>query len=171
MNPDQRKVAVGAFSGLATVAALTIFGSSLLPQPDDVSVGGRLAYAFTWSAFAAIPLVAMIGSVGNARFFSEAIDPTQGKESNSLLINANVANNTMEQYALFVVFSAAFAAAAGPDHIRICGSAAIAFVLMRIGFWVGYRIKPVYRAFGFAGTFYLNIGLLLATAYFLLSGN
>lgn len=171
MNQDQRKVAAGAISGLATVAVLTIFGSKLLPQPSDVSVGGRLAYALTWSAFAALPLIAMIGAVGNARFFSEAIDPTRGKESDAMRINANVANNTMEQYVLFVVFSAAFAATACADYVRICGSAAIAFVLMRFAFWIGYRIRPVYRAFGFAGTFYLNIGLLLATAYFLLSGN
>lgn len=170
MNQDQRRVAIGALSGVTTMAALTIFGSDLLPQPSDTSLAGRLAYAVTWSAFASLPLIAMVAAVGNARFFSEAIDPTRGKESDSMRINANVANNTMEQYVLFVVFSAAFAAVAGPDHVRICGSAAIAFLLMRTAFWIGYRIRPVYRAFGFAGTFYLNIGLLISTLYFALSG-
>jgi hypothetical protein len=36
---------------------------------------------------------------------------------------------------------------------------------MRIAFWTGYRIKPVYRAFGFASTFYMNLGMLLAALW------
>jgi len=33
------------------------------------------------------------------------------------------------------------------------------FIVLRLAFWIGYRIKPVYRAAGFAGTFYLNVAL------------
>jgi len=29
-----------------------------------------------------------------------------------------------------------------------------------IAFWIGYRIHPLYRAFGMAGTGYLNLGIL-----------
>jgi hypothetical protein len=38
-------------------------------------------------------------------------------------------------------------------------------VMMRLAFWVGYRIRPIYRAFGFAGTAYLNAGLLASSLW------
>jgi hypothetical protein len=30
----------------------------------------------------------------------------------------------------------------------------------RMAFWIGYRIDPLYRAFGMGATGYLNVGLL-----------
>jgi len=36
----------------------------------------------------------------------------------------------------------------------------LVFVVARIAFWIGYRVHPLYRAFGMAATAYLNIGLL-----------
>ena len=44
--------------------------------------------------------------------------------------------------------------------MRIIPAAAIVFVTARAAFWVGYRLHPLYRAFGMAATAYLNIGLL-----------
>jgi hypothetical protein len=43
----------------------------------------------------------------------------------------------------------------------VIGAAAITFFVMRIAFWIGYRIDPLYRAFGFSSTAYLNAGLLV----------
>ena len=45
-------------------------------------------------------------------------------------------------------------------EMRIIPGATIVFVAARLAFWVGYRIHPLYRAFGMAATVYLNIGLL-----------
>ena len=42
----------------------------------------------------------------------------------------------------------------------IVAVAASVFVFARIAFWIGYRIDPLYRAFGMAATLYLNLGLL-----------
>jgi len=44
--------------------------------------------------------------------------------------------------------------------MRIIPGATIVFVAARLAFWVGYRIHPLYRAFGMAATGYLNIRLL-----------
>jgi hypothetical protein len=39
-------------------------------------------------------------------------------------------------------------------------AATIAFIVARMAFWIGYRIDPLYRAFGMGATGYLNVGLL-----------
>jgi hypothetical protein len=44
--------------------------------------------------------------------------------------------------------------------MRIIPAAAIVFVTARAAFWVGYRLHPLYRAFGMAATGYLNVALL-----------
>lgn len=160
MTGDQRKVAIGAISGAAAMAAFTWWGSHAVPGPVDPSLAGRLAYAATWTVFAALPLMAMVAAVGNERFKSEAIDPTRHKDSPALEINGRVVDNTMQQTLVFAIFNLGVAATSDAHGVRLCGAAALVFAVMRIAFWIGYRIHPVYRAFGFAGTFYLNIVLL-----------
>ena len=160
MTNNQKAVAIGASSGIATMLLSLYALSQLMPGIGvDASAGERLAYALQWIAVAAVPLVLTIGSVGNARFSSEAIDPTAGKESPAVAINCRVVDNTVQQYLLFGVASLAVAASARGDQLGIVAGAAIVFVLARLAFWIGYRIKPVYRAAGFSSTFYLNLVL------------
>jgi uncharacterized MAPEG superfamily protein len=167
MNRDQRIVAAGAIGGIVAMLMLLWLLYPVLPPPADVElVVNRLAYALKWNALAALPLFAMIGAIGNARALSDAIDPTRGKESPAMQINARVANNTLEQFVLFATGSLALAAALPGGQVRIVGAAAICFVVMRIAFWIGYRIHPLYRAFGFASCAYMNLGMLAATLWF-----
>ena len=44
--------------------------------------------------------------------------------------------------------------------MRVIAAATIVFIVARFAFWVGYRIHPLYRAFGMAATMYLNVGIL-----------
>lgn len=160
MTKDQKAVAIGAASGIATmlitlVALWNLFGGI----SADATAGERLAYAARWIALAALPLVLSIGSVGNARFSSEAINPLAGKENPATAVNCRVVDNTAQQFLLFGVASLAIAAGARGDQLGIVAAAAIVFVIARLAFWIGYRIKAVYRAAGFASTFYLNLVL------------
>ena len=161
MTNDQKAVAIGAASGVATMIASVWLLQQVLPRPT----ADPIAYAVSWAAFAALPLFFMLAAIGNARFRSEAIDPTRGKETAAMTIDGRVADNTLQQFALFVVASLALAVNLPPERLTIVGAAAIVFVAMRLAFWMGYRIKPVYRAFGFAGTAYLNLGLLAASLW------
>ena len=166
MTKDQKKVAIGAASGVATMLLSVWLLHLWLPAPAlEPSVENRLAYALSWGAFAAVPLFVMLAAIGNARFNSDAIDPTRGKETPRMVIDARVAGNTLEQFAVFFVALLALAVNLPPDRITIVGAAAIVFVSMRHPFWVGYRIAPLYRAFGFAGTAYLNLGLLAGSLW------
>ena len=165
MTRDQRIVAVGAASGVAAMIVLLVLLYRLLPTPTVSSAGERIAYALRWNALAALPLFAMVVAVGNARFASEAIDPTRGAESRTTIVDGRVADNTLQQFALFFAGSLALSVAVAPHQLRIVGAAAIVFVIMRLAFWIGYRIDPLYRAFGFSSTAYMNLGLLASAVW------
>src|SRR6476661_41069 len=107
MTRDQRIVAIGAVSGVLFMAASVYVLSRLLPVPDAPATADRLAYALKWAVLAAVPFFVMLASVGNARFFSEAIDPTRGAEDRSMTIIGRVADNTTQQLLVFLIGSLA----------------------------------------------------------------
>ena len=165
MTRDQKIVAVGAASGIATMLLSVWLLQQALPRPAVTAIESRIAYALGWNAFAVLPLLFAMIAVGNARFMSEAIDPTLGKETCRMVIDGRVLDNTLQQFVLFLAASLALAVNLPPANLNIVGAAAIVFVAMRLAFWAGYRIHPLYRAFGFAGTAYLNFGLLGAALW------
>lgn len=161
MTRDQKIVAVGAASGVAAMI-LAVAGIYQLwpPIPGLTDAGSRLAYALQASAFAVLPLLVGVMAVGNNRFLSEAIDPTLQKEDLATQINSRVVENTLQQFVLFLVGSTALSVNLTAEQMRVIPAAAIVFVAARVAFWIGYRIHPLYRAFGMAATGYLNLGLL-----------
>ena len=166
MRKEQKVVAVGAASGILTMLASMYVLSGLMPAlPDYADAGERLAFAAKWTALAAAPLFFAIMAVGNGRFKSDAIDPTAGKESRAMIINGRVADNTLQQLALFAAASSAVAASGVGDELSIVAAGSVVFVVARIAFWIGYRIDPLYRATGMAATSYLNVLLFGVAAW------
>ena len=158
MNKDQKIIAAGASSGIvAMVVALLALSRFLVGLTPAADPGERLAFAAKWVAVAAVPLFVSIVAVGNARFGSKAIDPTARKESKAMIIDGRVVDNTLQQFALFTAASFAVASTSQGEQLSIVAAAAIIFVFCRFAFWIGYRIDPLYRAFGFASTIYLNL--------------
>ena len=167
MTREQKIVAIGAASGVVAMLLSTWLLYAVLPSPAKLTdQGDAIAYTLRWLPFAALPLLAMIVTVGNARALGPAIDPTLGAEDQAMRINMRVADNTLQQFALFAAGSLGLAASLDPARAKIVGAAAIVFVAARIAFWIGFRLHPLYRAAGFAATFYLNIGLLTAALWF-----
>jgi hypothetical protein len=166
MTRDQKAVAIGASSGIAAMLLLVWGLSNAISVPAIADTSGdRLAYGLRWAVIAVLPFLAMVIAVGNARFKSEAIDPTAGKESQQMIVDGRVADNTLQQFLLFLVGSLGLASVLPIERLSIVAAAAVTFVIVRTAFWVGYRIKPVYRAFGFSSTVYMNIGMLVATLW------
>ncbi len=99
MTRDQKIVATGAASGIVGMA-LAVWGLSSAIEPPALAdtAADRIAYALRWAVVAILPYFAMVAAVGNARFLSEAIDPTLGKESQAMIVNGRVADNTLQQY-------------------------------------------------------------------------
>jgi len=165
MNASQRKVLAGAASGIVSML-LAMWGlTSILPPVHAPTLADRLACAAVANAFAAVPLFVMLVVVGNGRFFSDAIDPTLGRENQRMIVDGRVADNTTQQFLIFAAATFALAANIDEADLRVIDAAAIVFILARVAFWIGYRIHPLHRAFGFAATAYLNLGLLVAALW------
>ena len=161
MKPEQRVVAVGAASGVIVMAASVWILTKALPTPMMVNaLGQRLAYGLQANVFAMLPLFIMLAAVGNARFLSEAIDPTRHAESRSMQIDGRVVDNTLQQNFVFAVASLALSAVVPFPYLQSVWACAIVFVVARTCFWVGYRLNPLYRAPGMAATAYLNLGMI-----------
>ena len=170
MNREQKIVLAGAASGVIAMVAAMLVLVHLLPLPTGIeTLEGRLAAALRWDAFAALPFFAMLAAIGNARFASDAIDPTRGAEDRKTIINGRVADNTAQQLLLFLAGTLGLAASLPPGEMTLIPAAAIVFVAARLLFWIGYRIDPLYRAFGFSSTAYLNLGLLVGSLWFWLA--
>lgn len=166
MTKDQKTVAIGAVSGIVMMVVLVWALAQIVPTPELVDTPGRrLAYAFRWSVIAVLPLFFMIAAVGNARFLGEAIDPTAQKEDQKLVVNGRVADNTTQQFLLFLVGITALSVSLPIEMMSYVPAVAITFVICRIVFWIGYRIHPLYRAPGFASTAYMNLFMYIAVIW------
>jgi MAPEG family len=166
MSRDQKIVAIGAMSGITATAVLVWLLSTWIQTPVLADApGDRIGYALRWAVVAVLPFFFMVVAVGNARFLSEAIDPTLGKESPKMVVDGRVADNTLQQFLLFLVGMLGLALTLPAQRLSIVAAVSITFVVMRLAFWIGYRIKPVYRAFGFSSTVYMNLAMIVATLW------
>ena len=166
MTKDQKTVVTGAISGIVGMILLVWAIATQFPEPGVIdSNGDRLAYAFRWSVVAVLPLFVMLANIGNARFLSEAIDPTLGKESPKMVVDGRVTDNTLQQFICFLVGICALSVSVPIERISYVPAVAITFVISRIVFWVGYRIHPLYRAPGFASTAYMNAFMYIAVIW------
>ena len=168
MNQDQKVVAIGAVCGIASMVSLVALFCWILPP--FVGYGepiARLTFALRTNLLALGPLFIGIIYVSSGRFFSEAIDPLRQTESRSTQINIRFVNNTLEQSFLFVVGSTALATLIDANSLKLILALVMVFVLARFVFWIGYRIKPVYRAAGMAATSFMNLGIFISVLYFL----
>jgi hypothetical protein len=142
-----------------------------LPAPSIADAPGeRLAYALRANVVALVPFFVMIIAVGNARFLSDAIDPTRRAEHRAMDIDGRVADNTLQQNFVFAVASLALSTVVPLGALQVVWACAIVYVVARIVFWIGYRINPLYRAPGMSATAYMNLGMILFVLYRILAG-
>lgn len=161
MNAAQKTVAIGAASGIVTVALLLTGLFVVIPSPvHELSTADRLAFALKCDLLALVPLLLMLTCVANRRFLTDAIDPLAQRETRAQIIDGRVADNTLEQYMLFLVGSLTLSKLLPPKLLPLLFAAGAVFVLARFAFWFGYRKAPLYRAPGMAATAALNFGIL-----------
>jgi len=96
------------------------------------------------------------------RFGSEALadggSPPTGTPAD---IDARVLRNTIEQVILALCLWPAIGFLAADDGPGLLVALGVAFPFTRLAYWVGYRISPDLRLFGFAATFYATLFSLI----------
>jgi hypothetical protein len=169
MNFDQKRVAVGATSGVASMVLLVAFLYFVLPTIRGMdSVLERIIFTLRLNVLAVIPFFVGVAIVGNKRFLSKAIDPLRHAEDRVMEIDGRVVDNTLQQNFVFFVGTLALSTFLSDETIKLIPALVAVFILARIIFWIGYRIDPLYRAPGMAATSYMNVGILLSAVYFFL---
>jgi hypothetical protein len=124
-----------------------------------------ISFASHSNVVALLPLFIMIITVANARFLSDAIDPTRHAESPKMEIDGRVVDNTLQQNFVFAIASLAMCTLAPIHNLQVVWACTIVFVVARSAFWIGYRIHPLLRAPGMSATAYMNLGLILYVLY------
>jgi len=171
MKREQKIVAIGAASGVATMALSVWLLGTWLPVPSGVDgVAGRIAFALRVNVVALLPFFVMLISIANSRFLSEAIDPTLKAETPAQQIDGRVADNTLQQNFVFAIASLALTTQLSTDYLQVIWACAIVFAVARLVFWAGYRLHPLLLAPGMAATAYLNLGIILYVLYRLCAG-
>ena len=169
MRREQKIVAIGAASGVASMITAVWLLTSWLPAPAGIeTMADRIAFALRINLVAVLPLFVMIISIANSRFLSDAIDPTLKAENQRQIVDGRVADNTLQQNFVFAVASLTLSTVVKVEYLQILWACAIVFVVARLVFWFGYRIHPLYRAPGMSATAYLNLGMILYLLYTLL---
>lgn len=150
MKPMRRGILIGMIAGAlwapAVVFAPAFLDIPYLPAPA-VLPGAFLAPGLV--------LALMIGWAATRRFFDDALihgaEPAPGSPAD---IDQRVLRNTIEQLVLALAIWP-FAALTLGGAVAI--GLGLSFAVMRILFWIGSRLSPALRSFGFAATFFPTV--------------
>lgn len=157
LHQDRRIVFLGIVAAWLGSGIFIYFGQPLLASAgfaDDFTPEEALAFALM---LAALPLFAGIASAARLRHFESNIDGSTPVAGSSLDLTLRFNTNTLEQLVLFFIASlcaAIFVPSAATSFLPIMG---LWFIIARAAFFIGYRINPLARAFGFAATFHPTI--------------
>ena len=133
-----------------------------LPLPDSDDRAARLAFAVRWLLLPALALFAGIAVTANQRFFvDDAIDGARVSKNRLIEITLRYNQNTLEQTVLAAIAWMGLALALPHGMLKLIPAMAIAFIVGRALFWVGYLIAPVARAFGLGLSAYPTFAALV----------
>jgi uncharacterized membrane protein YiaA len=159
-------VLLGMTAALIFVAGAFIGALDLirphLALPEDGDAAGRILFVLGWLPLAAVWLMLMVGSISTTRFFHR--ESITGAATAAIEIDQRVLRNTIEQLLLLAIGLMGLAALGPAEALAAVPVLVALFGLGRLAFWIGYRIHPLARAFGFATTFYPTVGLYIYLA-------
>jgi uncharacterized membrane protein YecN with MAPEG domain len=164
MSEARRKVQIGAAIGMAVVYGAGALLCGVWPEPlatEGADIAARLAVAAHLALWPVILVLILSFSIGLGRIGRGFIDPLDGPGDRALEIDRRVLTNSIEQSLVFVVALTALATRAPTHQLKLLPILTFFFVIGRVAFWVGYRIRPEYRAAGMAITYNVNFIMVL----------
>ncbi|MAS87261.1 MAG: hypothetical protein CMH30_04705 [Micavibrio sp.] len=162
---------------VASIIAAVIFAllytvllfSWLVPADVPITVEHRVELAIKCLLVPVFMLFLGIAAIANARFFSKAANPIDCEVSNQKMkVDLHYLTNTQEQLLLMSITMLGLSVYLPPHYLMLLPIYSSLFVIGRICFWIGYRINPYYRAFGFALTAYPTFAGIFYNLYALI---
>ncbi|WP_299645817.1 hypothetical protein [uncultured Jannaschia sp.] len=159
IRAQRRAVRLGIFA--AWVVSAAFIAAGVLFQARTGAFFGTPARAAAFAlSMAGLALVAGIGLAAAIRHFLGPIDGGGPAAGTRLDLTLRYVTNTTEQTLAFSLAGVACLFADESLAQRLLPVMGVWFVIARAAFFLGYRIRPVLRAFGFAATFHPTIALL-----------
>ena len=154
-SEDQRAVHRYILIGITIGVLFVLLGYFVvpIPVPKEDSLTARLVYTLRWQTFPAIFFIFTIQRVGNARFFSAAINPMSAKGDQIVDLPQRILRNTHEQVSVHFIGQLVLSTYLTAETIKIIPVLVCLFVFARIIFWIGYNRDPLQRAVGYSMTF------------------
>lgn len=147
---DRQKVAIGFAGGMMWAAILLWIGAQI-----HLPVFTLVPTVMTAFLGPGIVLLLMVGVVSMRRYTDRAMINGQFfPEGSAGDIDRKVLINTVEQLVMALCIWPGSAVLLGGKGPGVIAALSGGFVLARLAFWLGYRISPPLRAFGFGATFY-----------------
>ena len=147
---DRRKMLAGG--SLGTLWALLVVWLPVQGAQPFIPVNLALIYAFLP---AGLVLMLLIGRIALTRFNNEELMDGQPPAPGSAAdIDQRVLRSTVEQAVLALLTWPFVAMSLGSVAVIAMG---LSFAAARLVFWVGYRVSPPLRMFGFAASFYPTV--------------
>ena len=152
-----RKQLIGVAGAVAALLALGLWLAvsrrvldGVAPPADDVA--HRLAFGARWLLAPGVTLLVGVWAAARRGFYADAIDGTRTPANHGLEINLRYNQNTTEQVVLAALSWTGLALVLPAERLYLIPAMAVAFVVGRATFWVGYLIHPMGRAFGMVVT-------------------
>jgi hypothetical protein len=159
LTTQRRKSLGGGLSGIL-LAIVAIAGlPHLLPVPAR-----ETAVAAAFLAPAAVVFILTL-VVSLSRLLGHRFDPLNDPDSRTLAVSQRALTNSVEQGLVFALAAGTLAWTAEPVWRAAVPAMAIAFVLARAAFWLGYLQSTLARAPGMGATMATNVTAMLLAAW------
>lgn len=154
LTNNQKQVVYQAISAIIFCSAFVIISYHFFPfkLPTMPNTVDRFTFTIRCELFPLLMFLAGVCTVGNIRFFSDAIDGSRNNKN--VEIHLRYLQNTLEQFVLLFVGHLILCSYLLSHQMKLIPILVTLFIIGRITFWTGYLKSPTTRAFGFGTTFY-----------------
>lgn len=155
---------------ISTFYGFNHYSEKLISIPHLHSLTDRIVFTVRFQLIGCFALLFSVLEVSFTRLFTNAVNPLSGNES--VVDKANrILTNTLEQFLLNAINQLIVCTFLSENNLKLIPLLSLYFIFGRIAFWIGYKIAPKYRGFGFAVTFIPTLITFGLNAYFLLTTN